>query len=102
MAPAGDCNDRKAQVNPGKTEIAGNAADDDCDGLKDEPAATALPPELTEHRGLDLKALPNSSAGSFSLHIRSTATSPVRLRILDAAGRRVEVRSGLPPNSVVR
>ncbi|MBM4398252.1 MAG: thrombospondin type 3 repeat-containing protein, partial [Deltaproteobacteria bacterium] len=32
----GDCNDGRADVNPGATEACGNATDDDCDGFTDE------------------------------------------------------------------
>lgn len=32
-APAGDCDDARAQIHPGRPEIAGNGPDDDCDGF---------------------------------------------------------------------
>ena len=33
---AGDCNDRRAGVSPGRTEVCGNSVDDNCDGRVDE------------------------------------------------------------------
>lgn len=46
-----DCDDGRAQVHPGATELCGNGLDDDCDGLEDcaQPAcANVGPPELCD------------------------------------------------------
>ncbi len=37
---AADCDDAKASINPGQSEICGNGLDDDCDGVVDEPGCT--------------------------------------------------------------
>lgn len=49
-----DCDDTRADVNPGETEIAGNAVDEDCDGVADPNTYSwrqgpVLPGERLDH-----------------------------------------------------
>ncbi|NCT95359.1 MAG: HYR domain-containing protein [Chitinophagaceae bacterium] len=51
---------------------------------------------------LAVTVLPNPSAGHFTLKIQSRHTAAVQLRITDAAGRIVESKANLNPNSTVQ
>jgi N-acetylneuraminic acid mutarotase len=103
-----DCNDRNANVNPGKAEVAGNGLDDDCDGLIDESTTASIAPSMQANVAeqglkaiLEVKASPNPSSYFFTLHISSNSDKAFQLRILDAVGRVVEMRGNLVSNTAV-
>jgi uncharacterized lipoprotein YddW (UPF0748 family) len=56
---------------------------------------------LEETMILGVSATPNPSREKFVLHLQSTSTQTVSLRIVDNAGRIIEIRMGIPANSVI-
>jgi hypothetical protein len=101
-----DCNDRNANINPGKAEVPGNGIDDDCDGAKDEAALIVLNTNSKQSDSriaepsvqLEVVAQPNPSTQYFNLVIKSASSTPVALRIIDEVGRVVEIKSNVPSN----
>ncbi|OLY93311.1 Por secretion system C-terminal sorting domain-containing protein [Cnuella takakiae] len=113
-APAGfvsnhlDCNDAAPSIKPGAVEICGNGVDDNCNGLVDETCTTTSrteqgrnAPAIAEMLALSLDAYPNPSATEFRLSVKAGSTEKVSLRVLDGAGKQVEVFQNLQTGKVL-
>ncbi len=58
-----------------------------------------LPALATE---LNLKALPNPSAGAFNIQIESGSIEKINIRVIDMQGRLIEQRQNLQPNQTLK
>ncbi|MEI6949886.1 MopE-related protein [Paraflavisolibacter sp. H34] len=93
----GDCDDGNPLVHPGAPEAA-NGRDDDCDGQVDEARPlTSFPAAPMHEEGaagafLAVAVAPNPSPHAFTLTLKCGSLEPVRLRVLDAGGKVMEVR----------
>ena len=65
-------------------------------------AATSLHAAVTEDKALSAIATPNPSSSDFTIKMSSSSDAPVTMRVLDIAGRILEVRTGLSPNGIVK
>lgn len=63
---------------------------------------TAPVPEKEILQKLSATARPNPSAGAFTLVLQSSDRSPVVIKVTDAAGRLVEAKAGITPNSTLQ
>ncbi len=72
-----DCNDASAAINPGATEVCGNTADDDCDGMVNE-GCTTVPDSCSSAGSIDLRSSTSGSAsGSFASFRHDYQTNPI-------------------------
>jgi hypothetical protein len=56
---------------------------------------------VTKGSGLNITAQPNPSAAGFVLTLQSPSALPLDIKVLDAAGRVIERRTGVAPNGVL-
>jgi hypothetical protein len=99
----GDCNDKNAAVNPGRSEVAGNGIDDNCNSKIDEATmAAARASDIAEQGALKAYASPNPSRSYFEVRLQSGSNSPVQVCITDQAGRVVTLKKGLAPQQTIR
>lgn len=62
---------------------------------------TTAAPEKESLQTLSVTARPNPSAGAFTLVLQSSDRSPVTIKVTDAAGRLVDAKAGITPNSTL-
>jgi len=65
-------------------------------------AATSLHASVDEQKPFNAIATPNPSSGQFTISIHSSSDDRVTLKMLDLAGRILEVKTGLSPNGTVQ
>jgi secreted PhoX family phosphatase len=65
-------------------------------------AASSVNAPVKEKKAFTAIATPNPSSSQFTIEMSSSSDAPVTLKMLDIAGKILEVRSGLSPNGIVQ
>lgn len=65
-------------------------------------AAISLHAQVKEEQAFTAIATPNPSSSQFTIRMSSSSNAPVTLKMLDIAGKTLEVKTGLSPNGTVQ
>jgi hypothetical protein len=68
---------------------------------KGAPVTGNIAVNSSEVASLTVQAVPNPSSGAFTLYTQSPSELPLTIKVMDAAGRIIEQRSGVVPNGTL-